>query len=232
MYKEAFDNFEKGDYLTAIKLFELVEKDYAYTEWASKALLMRSYMYYDTSNYVRALENLQRFKKKYAGNKNIDYAEYLIGLCLFEQINFSYLSQENTKLALKQFNAIIKNYPNSKYSSDVKFKIDLIREQLASKEIYLARYYAKRKKWLPAIYRLNNIVKNYQDTIFIEEALHRLVEINYSIGNIVSAKKYASILGYNFNDSDWYKKSYLILEPKSLEKNKKNFKNRLIDLIK
>lgn len=236
LYKEAFNNFEKGDYETAVKLFELVEKDYSYTSWASQSLLMRSFIYYDTSNYIRALENLQRFKKKYAGNKNMDYAEYLIGLCLFEQINFSYLSQQTTELALKQFNLIIKEYPDSKYVSDVKFKIDLLREQLASKEIYIARYYAKRKKWLPAMYRLNNILKNYQDTIFIEEALHRLVEINYSIGNVESAKKYASILGYNYNNSEWYKKSYKIIEPTkeipSKEKNKISLKEKFKELIK
>jgi len=236
LYKEAFNNFEKGDYETAVKLFELVEKDYSYTSWASQSLLMRSFIYYDTSNYIRALENLQRFKKKYAGNKNMDYAEYLIGLCLFEQINFSYLSQQTTELALKQFNLIIKEYPDSKYVSDVKFKIDLLREQLASKEIYIARYYVKRKKWLPAMYRLNNILKNYQDTIFIEEALHRLVEINYSIGNVESAKKYASILGYNYNNSEWYKKSYKIIEPTkeipSKEKNKISLKEKFKELIK
>ena len=131
---------------------------------------------------------------------------------MFEQINFVAQSQENTELALKQFRKILLNYPNSPYATDARFKIDLIHEQMAAKEMYLARYYAKKEKWLPALYRLNNIFKNYQTTIFIEEALHRLVEIHYSIGNIDSAKKYASILGYNYNDSDWYKKSYNIVE--------------------
>jgi len=235
LYKSAYENFENGNYQLADELFKKVEKDYSYTIWASKSLLMRSYIYYDSNEYIAALTSLQKFKKRYPGNENFEYAEYLIALCLFEQINFASLSQENTELALKQFEKIIKNYPKSKYATDSKFKIDLINEQFAAKEMYLARYYIKRGKLLPAIYRLNNILNNYQTTIFTEEALHRLVEINYYIGNLESAKKYAAILGYNYNDSDWYKKSYNIVEGKNLplekQKAKKNFKEVIKKLI-
>jgi len=235
LYKEAFKSFNNGKYEDAVRLFETVEKDYSYTEWAAKSLLMRSYIHYDAIDYVRALTLLQKFKKRYPGHKNLDYAEYLTAMCIFEQINNSSLSQENTELALKQFNKIITTYPQSEYATDAKFKINLIYEQLASKEMYLARYYADRQKWAPALYRLNNVIKNYQTTIFITEALHRLVEINYAIGNIETAKKYASILGYNYNDSDWYKKSYNILEGKNIPlsnmKNKISLKEKLKELI-
>ena len=235
LYKTAHDSFQSGNYNNAIDLFERVEKDYSYTEWAPMASLMRSYIYYETGSYTLALTNLQRFKKRYAGNKNLVYAEYLIAICMFEQINFPSLSQEPTELALKQFNKIIKEYPKTSYASDAKFKIDLINEQLAAKEMYLARYYAKRDKLVPALYRLNNIVKNYQNTIFIEEALHRLVEINYKIGNINSAKKYAAILGYNYNDSDWYKRSYNIIEGTNIKlektKQKKSLKEKIKQII-
>ena len=212
LYTDAYSNFENGNSDTAVQLFEMVERDYSYTEWGPRASLMRAYLYYDTGDYVTALTNLQRFKQRHSGSKNIQYVEYLIAICMFEQINLVSLSQENTDLALRQFEKVILNYPNSAYATDAKFKIDLINEQLAGKEMYIARYYAKREKWLPALYRLNNVFKNYQTTVFIEEALHRLVEIHYTIGNIDSAKKYASILGYNYNDSDWYKKSYNIVE--------------------
>jgi len=235
LYKEAYKNFEIGKYDEAVELFDKVEKDYSYTEWAPKSLLMKSFIYYETLNYVRALTNLQKFKKRYSGDKNIAYAEYLIAMCLFEQINFANLSQENTELALKQFNKIIDQFPNTDYANDVKFKINLINEQFAAKEMYLARYYAQRQKWTPALYRLNNVVKKYETSIFIEEALHRLVEINYKIGNINSAKKYASILGYNYNDSDWYKKSYNIVQgtsiPLSKDKKKISLKDKLKQLI-
>jgi outer membrane protein assembly factor BamD len=235
LYKEAYKNFEIGKYNEAVELFDRVERDYSYTEWAPKSLLMKSFIYYETLNYVRALTNLQKFKKRYSGDKNIAYAEYLIAMCLFEQINFANLSQENTELALKQFNKIIEQFPNTDYANDAKFKINLINEQFAAKEMYLARYYAKRQKWTPALYRLNNVVKKYETSIFIEEALHRLVEINYKIGNINSAKKYASILGYNYNDSDWYKKSYNIVQgtsiPLSKDKKKISLKDKLKQLI-
>jgi len=235
LYKSAYDNFQSGNYNIALNLFEQVEKDYSYTEWSARASLMRSYIYYETGYYTLALTNLQRFKKRHSGNKNFVYVEYLIAICMFEQINFVALSQEPTELALKQFNKIIKEYPKTSYASDAKFKIDLINEQLAAKEMYLARYYAKRGKWTPAIYRLNNVVKNFQNTIFIEEALHRLVEINYKIGNINSAKKYAAILGYNYNDSDWYKRSYNIIEGTNIKlektKQKKSLKEKIKQII-
>ena len=235
LYTDAYSNFENGNSDTAVQLFEMVERDYSYTEWGPRASLMRAYLYYDTGDYVTALTNLQRFKQRHSGSKNIQYVEYLIAICMFEQINLVSLSQENTDLALRQFEKVILNYPNSAYATDAKFKIDLINEQLAGKEMYIARYYAKREKWLPALYRLNNVFKNYQTTIFIEEALHRLVEIHYTIGNIDAAKKYASILGYNYNNSDWYKKSYNIVEgtniPLEKAKQKKSLKERLKKLI-
>ena len=141
LYQEAYTNFQNNDYQSAVELFQQVEKDYSYTEWASKALLMRAFIYYDTSDYIQSLENLKKFKTRYSGNKNILYADYLIGLCLYEQINFISMSQENTQLAKRQFTKIISNYPSSSYASDSKFKLDLIEDQLAGKEMYIARYY-------------------------------------------------------------------------------------------
>ena len=197
---------------------------------------MRGYIYYEVSRYVESLEILKKFKMRYAGNKNMDYVEYLIAMCLFEQINIIALSQENTLLTERQFKKIILNYPNSRYAEDSKFKLDLIQDQLAGKEMYIARYYTEREKWGPALVRLNKVLKYHETTVYIEEALHRLVEIHYKLGNIPAARKYASILGYNYNDSDWYKKSYNIVENKNLptirEKQKKSLKEKLKKIIK
>jgi outer membrane protein assembly factor BamD len=235
LYKEAYKNFEQGKYQDAVELFQEVEKNYGYTEWAAKALLLKSYIYYDSSRYVEALENLKNFKKLYSGNSELAYVEYLIAICLFEQINISARDQTNTKLSFQQFNKVIKNYPNTPYAEDLKLKLDLINDQLAGKEMYVARYYQKREKWLAAFKRLTNILENYQTTIYIEEALHRMVEIHYKIGNIEAAKKYASILGYNFNDSDWFKKSYTIVVDKDFvvkqAKTKKTLREKLKALI-
>ena len=237
LYAEAYLNYKNNKYQDAVELFEEVEKNYSFnTEWASKSLLMRAYIYYEVSKYVQTLEILKKFKTRYAGNKNMDYVEYLMAICLFEQINIIPLSQENTLLAERQFKKIILNYPTSNYAEDAKFKLDLIQDQLAGKEMYVARYYIKRNKWGPALIRLNRIVKEYETTIYIEEALHRLVEIHYKLGNIPFARRYASILGYNYNDSDWYKKSYNIVENKNLliekEKQKKSLKEKLKKIIK
>ena len=236
LYAQAYLNFANNKYQDAIDLFEEVEKNYSFnTEWASKSLLMRGFIYYEVSRYVESLTILKKFKKRYAGNKNIDYVEYLIAMCLFEQINLIALSQENTLLADRQFKKIILNYPTSKYAEDSKFKLDLIQDQLAGKEMYVARYYIKREKWGPALVRLNKVLKYYETTVYIEEALHRLVEIHYKLGNIPAARKYASILGYNYNDSDWYKKSFNIVENKNLpikkEKQKKSLKEKFKKII-
>ena len=224
LYKEAYKNFEQGKYQDAVELFQEVEKNYGYTEWAAKALLLRSYIYYDSAKYTLALENLKNYKKRYSGSDNIPYVEYLISICLFEQININSRDQTTTNLSYEQFQKVIRKYPNSIYAEDLKLKLDLINDQLAGKEMYVARYYQKREKWLAALKRLTNILENYQTTIYIEEALHRMVEIHYKIGNIEAAKKYASILGYNFNDSDWFKKSYTIVVDKDFVVQQKNTK--------
>ena len=232
LYKEAYKNFEEGKYQDSVELLQEVEKNYAYTEWASRAILLKSYIYYESARYVEALENLKNFKKLYPANKNLAYAEYLIAICLYEQININSRDQTPTRLALQQFEKVIKNYRTTIYSDDLKIKLDLLNDQLASQEMYVARYYQKREKWLAALKRLNNILENYQSTIYIEEALHRIVEIQYKIGNIEAAKKYASILGYNFNDSDWFKKSYKIVEDKNFNTRKADIKKTLREKIK
>ena len=235
LYQSGIKNFENKKYKDALVFFEQVEKNFSYTEWAPKSLLMRSYMYYDMGNYINALEVIKKFKTRYPRSKSLDYADYLVAICLFEQVNDSSLSQRNTFLAKNQFQKILIKHPNSQYVFDAKFKLDLLEEQLAGKEMYIARYYMKREKWLPAIKRLNTILENYQTTVYIEEALHRLVEINYKIGNLNIAKKYAKILGYNYNNSDWYKRSYNIVEGKSIpiekKKNKISLKEKLKNLI-
>jgi outer membrane protein assembly factor BamD len=235
LYQSGVKNLENGSYNNALDFFEKVERDFSYTEWAPKSMLIRSYIYYNAADYLKALEIIKKFKTRYPTNKDLAYADYLVAICLFEQINDSSLSQKTTILAHNQFLKILNQYPNSDYAIDANFKLDLLEERLAGKEMYIARYYSKREKWLPAIQRLNIILKNYQTTVYIEEALHRLVEINYKIGNLSDAKKYAKILGYNYNNSDWYKRSYNIVEGKSFPIRKKiekiSLKEKLKNLI-
>ena len=182
---------------------------------------MAAYSYYSQDYYEDAILELQRFFKIYPFHKNLDYAYYLIALCFYEQIIDEKKDLKTIIQAKEYFLVIINNYPNTEYSLDAEFKIDLINDTLASKEMYIGRYYFDKKKWIPAINRFRTVIDEYDTTIYTEEALHRLVEIYYLLGLKNEAKKYASLLGYNYQSSKWYEKSYAVFD-KMYEKNKKN----------
>lgn len=235
LYKRGLDSFNNGDYIKAIELLKKIETDDPYSFLVPKSILMISYIYYESNEYIQALESLKKFKNLYPINKNIAYAEFLTGICLYEQINNVSNDATPSLLALKQFNMIINTYPKTIYAEESKIRIDLIKEQLAGHEMYFARYYMNKEKWISAILRLQTVIEKYPTTIFAEEALHRLVEVHYRIGNLEFAKKYAAILGYNFNTGDWYKKTYKIVGDKNFtnidKKNKKSFKNKLLSIF-
>ncbi len=238
VYEEGYEAFKKGDYYFASKKFFEAELNFKVLELASKSAIMGSYCLYGINFFDEAIESLERYFKKYPADKNLAYAHYLVAVIYFEQITDEKKDIEPLLKTNKKIDFFLKNFPDNEYAIDLKFKKDLIINQMAAKEIYLARYYASVKKWIPAINRLKNIVKNYQQTIFIEEALHRLVEINYLIGLEEEAKKYAKILGYNYNSSKWFEQSYKILNKDyKIIQNKKiikkdNFIKKIIKKIK
>ena len=232
LYKAAFDLYEQGDWNRSIELFQKVETRYSFSEWAPRATLMIMYIYYEAGESIKALEYANKFKKTNPRNKNINYVDFIIALTFYERINVVSRDQTNTRAALKQFQSILKKYPNSIYAEESKYKIDLINEQLAGNEMYIGRYYMKKGKWIAAIKRFQIVINQYDTTIFSKEALHRLVEIYYRLGNINEAKKYAAILGYNFNDSNWYKKSYKIVGNKNYRIEEKKQKIKLKDRVK
>ena len=210
VYKEAYTAFEKGDYFFAEKKFSEAELNFAIIEYSAKSAIMAAYCLYGINFYDEALESINNFLKKYPADKNIVYAHYLTAIIYFEQIADEKKDLEPLLKAKDKINFFLQKYPDNEYSLDLKFKKDLIINQLAAKELYVAKYYASTKKWIPAINRLKIIVEEYDQTIFIEEALHRLVEIYYYIGLENEAKKYATILGYNYNSSEWFEQSYKI----------------------
>lgn len=236
VYELALKNFENEKLYEAVELLKIIDKDYSYSVLAPKALLMSSYIYYQSNKYLQALTNLKKYKELYPADTNLVYAEYLIGICFYEQINFVSKNQSNTHLALKQFNNVIKKYPKTIFAEEAKIKNELIYEQLAGHEMYVARYYINKEMWIAAITRLQIVIEKYQKTIFIDEALHRMVEINYRLGNLETAKKYAAILGYNYNSSDWYKKTYKIVADKNYstidQKNTKSFTEKFLNIFK
>ena len=226
-YKEALDKLELNDTYNAAQKFLEAELLFPQSSWAPQSALMASYSYYIQNYYSEAVSNLNRFLKTYPKNENVVYAHYLIGICYYEMIEDEKRDINPILKSKEKFELIIKNYPNTDFALDAKFKLDLINDILASKEMYLARHYQKKNKWIAAINRYNNIVQNYNETIFIEEALHRLVEINYQLGLIEESEKYAKVLGYNYQSGEWYKKSYKVFNkdykekvPKKIKKNK------------
>jgi len=211
LYKEGLDAFVDNDYLYASKKFSEAELNFKVIELAAKSAIMSSYSLYGINFYEEAVENLSRYLITYPADKNVIYAHYLIAVIYFEQIKDEKKDMKPLLDANKKINYFIKRYPESDYAMDLKFKKDLIENQLAAKELFVAKYYISTQKWVPAINRLKIIVNEYDKTIFIEEALHRLVEIHYYLGLQEEAKKYAKILGYNYNSGKWFEQSYKIL---------------------
>jgi len=220
-YREGLKELERGDALFAAKKFNEAEILFPQSKYAPKAALMAAYSYYSQNYYGDAVAELERFLKIYPNHTNIDYATYLLGLCFYEQIIDETKDLQSIEMAKNIFLNLIKKYPETDFAVDAEFKLDLINDVLAAKEIYIGRYYIDKKKWVAAINRFRNVTDNYDSTIYVEEALHRLVEVHYIIGLEEEAKKYANTLGYNYNSSEWYKKSYSIFD-KMYEKNKNN----------
>tara|TARA_B100000767_G_scaffold93199_1_gene89614 strand:+ start:165 stop:989 length:825 start_codon:yes stop_codon:yes gene_type:complete len=211
IYQEGYIAFEKGDYFYANKKFSEAELAFEIVEFAAKSAIMSSYALYGINFYDAALENLERYLKKYPADKNVMYAHYLSAIIHYEQISDEKKDLQPLLKATEKIKYFLKNYPDSDYAIDLRFKKDLIQNQRAAKELYVAKYYISIQKWIPAINRLKIIVNDYEETVFIEEALHRLVEIHYYLGLETEAKKYAKVLGYNYNSSEWFKQSYKVL---------------------
>ncbi len=233
IYRDALKSMQDGQYLIASKKFDKSESLLPQTEWAAKSALMSSYCLYTISFFEDATLNLKRFKKLYPADPNMDYASYLIAVIYYEQILDEKKDIEKLISTKKAINDFLKKYPNTDYAMDLKFKLDLVLNQMAAKEISIARFYIQNEKWIPAINRLKIVVQEYDKTIFVEEALFRLVEIYYRIGLIEEAKAAASLLGYNYNSSEWYEKSYTVLnksyKPMIVkdDKDEKNLVNRI-----
>lgn len=235
-YKEGLEKLNINDTYNAAQKFLEAELLFPQSSWAPKSALMASYSYYLQNYYSEAISNLERYLNTYPKDKEVSYAHYLIGICYYEMIEDEKRDVEPILKAKNKFEFLLENYPNTDFAMDSKFKLDLIEDMLASKEMYLARHYQKKNKWIAAINRYKIVVEKYDKTIYVEEALHRLVEINFKIGLIDEAKIYANILGYNYQSSDWYKKSYKVFNkdykdvvPKNINKDKKGviekFKN-------
>ena len=226
-YREGREALDGGDVLFAAQKFNEAEMLFPQSEWAPKSALMAAYSYYLDDYLDDSIAELERFIRIYPLDKNLDYAFYLLANCYYEKIVDEKKDLQSITNASKIFKLLIENYPSTEYALDAEFKLDLINDILASKEMYVGRYYFDKKKWIPAINRFRIVIDNYDTTIYTEEALHRLVEIHYIIGLKDEAKKYAKLLGYNYKSSEWYERTYSMFDEKyKIQKNKKMKKEK------
>ena len=220
-YNSGLEELEKNDVIYAAKKFNEAELLYPQSIWAPRAALMAAYAYFSQLYYDDTILELEKFLQKYKNHPRRDYAYYMLALSHYNLIIDETKDLEEILKAKQYFKIIIKNYPNTEFAIDSEFKLELIEEILASKEMYLARYYVDREKWIPAINRFKTVINNYETTIYVEEALHRLVELHYKLGLVDESKKYASLLGYNYQSSEWYEESYKILNKNYVKTAKK-----------
>ena len=234
-YNKGLEALKEGDALFAAKNFNTVENIYPQSIWAPRSILMAAYSFYTDDYYGDAIGELKRFLDKYPANENYPYAYYLLATCYYELIIDEKKDLSSILKSREHFRFIVSNYPNTDFSMDAKFKLILIDNILASKELYIGKYYLNKKKWIPAINRFKNIVNNFDQSEYVEEALHRLVEVNYILGLESEAKKYAILLGYNYKSSEWYKETYRVFNKKyvnPMDKIKKDKQNVILRKFK
>ena len=220
LYNEAQNFMDQGNYRDAAKSFEEVERQHPYSQWATRGQIMAAYAYYQSNQYDESVAAAERFIELHPGHKDVPYAYYLAGMNYYEQISDVGRDQEMTTKAQDSFSELIRRYPDSDYSRDAKLKIDLIRDHLAGKEMEIGRYYQRRQTWLAAINRFQTVIEQYQTTTHVPEALHRLTESYLALGMTDEAQASAAVLGYNFPGSEWYQRSYALLQRQDLEPKK------------
>ena len=225
-YEEGMNYLEEGDAIYAASKFNEAELLFPQSEWAPKSALMAAYAYYSQDYLKDAIAELDRFLKVYPKHKNLDYVYYLLAISYYEQIVDEKKDLQSIIKAKQYFEIVIRDYQKTSYALDAEFKIDLINDILAAKEMYIGRYYFEKKKWISAINRFQTIINDYETTIYAEEALHRLVEVHYIIGLKDEAKKYAKLLGYNYQSSEWYENSYSLFDKKYKRIKKNKIKNK------
>ena len=228
-YKEGVKALEDNDILFASKKFNEAELLYPQSIWAPKSVLMAAYAYYSQDYYADAIYEVKRFIKTYPKHPEVSYAHFLLAMCYYETIIDEKKDLEPILNAKKTFTYVVQTYPDTDFDLDSSFKLDLIEDMLAGKEMYIALHYIKKEKWIPAINRYKFVVENFSTTIYVEEALHRLVEIYYKIGLVEESRKYASVLGYNYGSGKWYKESYRVfnkdysIKKRKVKKTKRGF---------
>jgi len=211
IYTEAANAIDRGNWLRAAALFDEVERQHPYSQWAVRAKLMAAYALYEAGQYDLATETLDSFIALHPGNRNVAYAFYLKALSSYEQISDVRRDQAMTETARDGLQEVIRRFPDSPYARDARLKLDLVRDHLAGKDMEVGRYYQRTGNHMGAVKRFRTVVDNYQDTSHVPEALHRLAESYLALGIVEEAQRAAAVLGHNYPGSPWYQDSYALV---------------------
>ncbi len=221
LYNLGVDTLRLENYKAAVEAFDEVERQHPYSVWATKAQLMSAYASYKRDDYDEAIIGVERFIELHPGSRDAAYAYYLKGVSYYEQISDVHRDQKMTELAREALEDVIRRYPDTKYGRDARAKLDLVHDQLAGKEMAVGRYYQKRREYLSAINRFRKVLRDFQTTTHVPEALLRLTESYLSLGITDEAQMAAAVLGHNFPGSEWYLNSYALLEQRDLRPEQK-----------
>lgn len=212
LYNEAVDLYDKGSYTAAAKMFTEVERQHPYSDWALKAQIRAGEAYFQAKKYEDAIETYNVFAELHPAHPDLAYCHYMIGMCYYEQIPTVERDQQVTELAMKSFDTVVQRFPATVYAQDAQMKLDLIRNQLAGKEMDVGRFYMGEGSYLPAVSRFEGVIKNFQTSSYTPEALHRLVESYLALGMTNEARKMAALLGHNYPGSAWYQDTYTLMQ--------------------
>lgn len=217
LYSQGLAKMEDRDYEAAAKSFDQLDKQYTYSDWSRKALLMTAYANYEGAKYDDAITASKRYLQRHPASKDAAYAQYLMAMSQYKQIPDVTRDQERSERALVALQELVQKYPTSEYANDAKAKIQITRDQLAAKEMEIGRFYLEKRSFPAAINRFRDVISKYQTTRHTEEALERLVEAYMALGITAEAQNAAAVLGHNFPDSPWYKDAYALLQTGGLE---------------
>jgi outer membrane protein assembly factor BamD len=217
IYNDGLARVQKGDFDGAASKFSSLDKQYPYTDWARKGLIMEAYANYEGGLYDEAITASRRYLQSYPNTTDAAYAQYLMASSYYDQIPDITRDQEKSERAILALQELIQRYPNSEYVSDARKKIQVASDQLAGKELEVGRFYLQKRNYAGAINRFRNVVSRYQTTRHVEEALERLTEAYMAMGIVNEAQTAAAVLGHNFPDSPWYKDAYALLTKGGVE---------------
>ncbi|WP_425330006.1 outer membrane protein assembly factor BamD [Terrirubrum flagellatum] len=217
LYNEGLSRLKENDYSGAVKRFENVDRQHPMTDWARRAILMQAFANYEGGQYEEAVSAAKRYMTLHGNTPDAAYAQYLLAMSYYNQVPDIGRDQERSALAAQALADLVQRYPTSEYVTDARYKLSVVRDQLAGKEMTVGRFYLEKRQYTAAINRFRDVVAKYQTTRHVEEALMRLTEAYMALGIAQEAQTAAAVLGHNFPDSPWYKDAFKLLQSGGLE---------------